>query len=99
MHFNILLTLSTLTALSSNAAAQISIGLFNGLGALGSQGVPSGQIPTPSSTPIPTLLKMLATSTAFPFTVPSWPTGVPHISPSMTPSLPTSVPYARFSPL
>ncbi|OQE22112.1 hypothetical protein PENFLA_c013G02689 [Penicillium flavigenum] len=66
MHINILLTLSTLTALSSNAAAQLPLSGLNGLGGLDSQGVPSSQTPSPSSTPIPTLTKRPANPTAFP---------------------------------
>ncbi|KAJ5955625.1 hypothetical protein N7501_009904 [Penicillium viridicatum] len=99
MHFNILLTLSTLTALSSNAAAQPPLGLLNGLGAASSQGIPSSQIPGPSSTPIPTLLKRQATPTAFPSTTPVLSTPVPHITPSKTPSSPVGVPHASVSPL
>jgi hypothetical protein len=67
MHFNILLTLSTLTALSSNAAAQLPLSGLNGLSGLGNQVVPSSQTPGPSSTPIPTLTKRQAKPTAFPF--------------------------------
>ena len=68
MHINVLLTLSTLTALSSNAAAQLPLGGLNGLGlsGLGSQGLASSQTPGPSSTPIPTLTKRPAKPTAFP---------------------------------
>ncbi|KAJ6128446.1 hypothetical protein N7471_009663 [Penicillium samsonianum] len=88
MLFNILLTLSTLTALSSNAAAQLPLGglnglnSLNGLGGLGNQGVPSSQIPSPSSTRIPTLMKMQATPTAFPSQTPSLSTPVPSASAS-----------------
>ncbi|KAJ5383405.1 hypothetical protein N7517_001316 [Penicillium concentricum] len=83
MHFNILLTLSTLTALSSNAAAQFPLSGINGLNALGGLGAFS-QTPGPSSTPIPTLVKKPATPLAFPF-------------PSQTPSLSTPVPKASAS--
>ncbi|KAF4762839.1 hypothetical protein N7455_010194 [Penicillium solitum] len=106
MHFNILLTLSTLTALSSNAAAQSSFGLLDGLVAASSQGIPSiqipgpsSQIPGPSSTPIPTLVRRQATPTAFPSPTPVLPTPVPHITPSKTPSTPIGVPHASVSPL
>ncbi|KAJ5513057.1 hypothetical protein N7463_002609 [Penicillium fimorum] len=86
MHFNILLTLSTLTALSSNAAAQLPLGGINGLndlGGLGGLGAFS-QTPGPSSTPIPTLVKKPATPIAFPF-------------PTQTPSLSSLVPKASAS--
>ncbi|OQE88002.1 hypothetical protein PENNAL_c0018G02393 [Penicillium nalgiovense] len=59
MHTNILLTLSTLTALSSNAAAQLPLNGLNGLGGLDSPGIPS-------STPIPTLTKRPAKPTTLP---------------------------------
>ncbi|CAI7570246.1 unnamed protein product [Penicillium palitans] len=101
MHFNILLTLSTLTALSSNAAAQPPFRFPDSLIAASSQGVPSIQIPCPSSlipgpssTPVPTLVRRQATPTAFPSPTPVLPTPVPHIAPSKTPSTPIGVPHA-----
>lgn len=99
MHFNILLTLSTLTALSSNAAAQSPLDLLNVLGPASSQVVPSSQTPGPSSTPIPTFVKRLATPTAFPSTTPVVSTPVPHITPSKTPSSSSGVPHASVFPL
>ncbi|KAJ5164615.1 uncharacterized protein N7500_006445 [Penicillium coprophilum] len=69
MHFNILLTLSTLTALSSNVAAQSPLSGINGLGALGGLGA-SSQTPGPSSTPIPTFVTKPATPSAFPSRTP-----------------------------
>ncbi|KAJ5189710.1 hypothetical protein N7491_008245 [Penicillium cf. griseofulvum] len=76
MHFNILLTLSTLTALSSNAAAQFPLSGINGLGGLG----PSSQTPGPSSTAIPTLTRQ-ATPIA-PSQTPTLSTPVPNDSAS-----------------
>ncbi|KAJ5603466.1 hypothetical protein N7537_006422 [Penicillium hordei] len=96
MQFNILLTLSALMALSSNAAAQPPVRL-NGLGAP-SQGFPSSQTPGPSSTPTPTPVKGLATPTPFPSSTPVFSTLVPHIAPSKTPSSSIGVPHPSISP-
>ncbi|OQE47329.1 hypothetical protein PENCOP_c001G07569 [Penicillium coprophilum] len=97
MHFNILLTLSTLTALSSNVAAQFPLSGINGLGALGGLDV-SSQTPGPSSTPIPTFLTKQATPSAFPSRAPSFSIPLPSASasPVLKPSLPLGGMFGGF---
>ncbi|KAJ5466934.1 hypothetical protein N7475_004686 [Penicillium sp. IBT 31633x] len=83
MYLNILLILSTLTALGANAADHTTSSNFHI-----PHGIASNQYqistPGPSSTPVPTLGKMRATPTAFAFQTPDFSTPVLKASASST---------------